>query len=149
VTGEGPAGRVLLGKVAIPGAVAALNQLGLGPFRAELTGVELRRAGLAAMARVADALAPEAEHVVFGHTHRAGPLPDDELAEWTTLSGSRLWNSGTWFHESAFIQDGDLDNPYLPGTVLTVDEEGPPRLENALKGYAAAGSGSGTAAPSA
>jgi hypothetical protein len=149
VTGEGPAGRLLLGKVAIPGAVAALNQLGLGPFRAELTGVELRRAGLAAMARVADALAPEAEHVVFGHTHRAGPLPDDELAEWTTLSGSRLWNSGTWFRESAFIQDGNLDNPYLPGTVLMVDDEGPPRLENALKGYAAAGSGSGTAAPSA
>ena len=140
VTGEGAAGRVLLGKVAIPGAVAALNQLGLGPFRSELTGVELRRAGLAAMARVADALAPEAEHVVFGHTHRAGPFADDDLAEWTTLSGSRLWNSGTWFRESAFIQDGDLDNPYLPGTVLTVEDEGPPRLENALKGYAAAGS---------
>jgi Calcineurin-like phosphoesterase len=147
VTGEGPAGRVLLGKVAIPGAVAALNQLGLGPFRAELTGVELRRAGLAAMTRVADALAPDAEYVVFGHTHRAGPLADDDLAEWTTLSGSHLWNSGTWFRESAFIQDGDLDNPYLPGTVLTVDDEGPPRLENALRGYAAAGSGSGTAAP--
>lgn len=149
VTGERPAGRVLLGKVAIPGAVAALNQLGLGPFRAELTGAELRRAGLAAMARVADALAPQAEHVVFGHTHRAGPLEGDDLAEWTTLSGSRLWNSGTWFHESAFIQDSDLDNPYLPGTVLTLEDEGVPRLENALKGYAAAGTGSGAAAPSA
>jgi hypothetical protein len=131
-TGQGRAGRILLGRVAIPGAVGALNSLGLGPFRAELSGVELRRAGLLAMGRVADALAPGAEHVIFGHTHRAGPLAGDELAEWTTLSGSRLWNSGTWFHESAFMRDGDLDNPYFPGTVLTLDDDGPPRLGNAL-----------------
>ena len=148
-TGKGRAGRVLLGRVAIPGAVGVLNRLGLGPFGTELTGAELRRSGLQAMSRVADTLAPEAEHVLFGHTHRAGPFAGDDLAEWTTLSGSRLWNSGTWYHESAFIQDGDLDNPYLPGTVLTLDDEGPPRLENALAGYAAAGIGSGTAAPSA
>jgi hypothetical protein len=151
VTGEGRAGRVLLGRVAIPGAVGALNRFGLGPFRSELTGVELRRAGLLAMGRVAAALAPGAEYVVFGHTHRAGPLPGDDLAEWTTLSGSRLWNSGTWFHESAFVRDGDLRNPYLPGTLLTLEEEGPPRLENALAGYAAVASGAGSraAGPSA
>jgi Calcineurin-like phosphoesterase len=148
-TGEGRAGRILVGQIAIPGAVGVLNRLGLGPFGTELTGIELRRAGLLAMGRVADALAPDAEHVLFGHTHRAGPLAGDDLAEWTTLSGSRLWNSGTWFREWAFIQDGDIDNPYLPGTVLTVDDDGPPRIENALAGYAAAGSGSGTAAPSA
>ena len=51
-------GRFLLGRVTIPGAVAALNGLGLGPFRATLTGEELRRAGLLAMARVAEVLAP-------------------------------------------------------------------------------------------
>ena len=79
----------------IPGAVAALNGLGLGPFRATLTGEELRRAGLLAMARVAEVLAPGAEHVIFGHTHRPGPLPGDEQAEWTTLSGTRLWNTGS------------------------------------------------------
>jgi len=151
VTGEGRTGRLLLGRIAIPGAIEVLNRLGLGPFHTELTGVELRRAGLLAMGRVADTLAPNAEHVIFGHTHRAGPLPGDDLAEWTTLSGSQLWNSGTWFHESAFVQDGDLSNPYLPGTVLTLEDEGPPRLDNALAGYAAAasGSGSGAAVPSA
>jgi hypothetical protein len=146
VTGEGLAGR-LLGRVAIPSAVGALNSLGLGPFRAELSGDELRRAGLLAMGRVADALAPDAEHVIFGHTHRAGPFAGDDLAEWTTLSGSRLCNSGTWFHESAFIRDGDTNNPYRPGTVLTLDEDGPPELSNALDGYAAAASGSGSGAP--
>jgi predicted phosphodiesterase len=150
VTGAGLAGR-LLGRVAIPGAVGALNSLGLGPFRAELSGVELRRAGLLAMGRVADALAPSADHVIFGHTHRAGPMDGDDLAEWTTLSGSRLWNSGTWFHESAFIRDDDTSNPYQPGTVLTLDDDGPPELSNVLGGYAAAvsGSDSGAAAPAA
>jgi predicted phosphodiesterase len=134
VTGDGGAGRLLLGRLTIPGAVAALNRLGFGPFRSELTGVELRRAGLLAMGRVADSLGPGAEHVVFGHTHRPGPLPGDEVAEWTTLSGTRLWNCGNWFRESAFLRDGDHANPYWPGTVLLLDDEGPPRLENALAG---------------
>jgi predicted phosphodiesterase len=134
-TTDGGAGRLLLGRVTIPGAVAALNRLGLGPFRSELTGIELRRAGLLAMGRVADSLAVDAEHVVFGHTHRPGPLLDDDPAEWTTLSGARLWNSGSWFRESAFLRDGDYGNPYWPGTVLLVDEDGPPRLENALRGH--------------
>ena len=125
--------RFLLGRVTIPGGVAALNGLGLGPFRATLTGEELRRAGLLAMARVAEVLVPGAEHVIFGHTHRPGPLPGDEHAEWTTLSGSRLWNSGSWLYEHAFITTGS-ESPYWPGTVLTLDDEGPPRLENVLPG---------------
>jgi predicted phosphodiesterase len=126
-------GRFLLGRVTIPGAVAALNGLGLGPFRATLTGEELRRAGLLAMARVAEVLAPGAEHVIFGHTHRPGPLPGDERAEWTTLSGTQLWNTGSWLYESAFITTG-RESPYWPGTVLTLEDEGPPRLQNVLAG---------------
>ena len=125
------ASRFLLGRVTIPGAVAALNGLGLGPFRATLTGEELRRAGLLAMTRVAEVLAPGADHVIFGHTHRPGPLPGDEHAEWTTLSGSRLWNSGSWLYEGAFITTG-RESPYWPGTVLTLEESGPPRLGNVL-----------------
>ena len=98
----------------IPGAVAALNGLGLGPFRATLTGEELRRAGLLAMARVAEVLAPGAEHVIFGHTHRPGPLPGDEQAEWTTLSGTRLWNTGSWLYESAFVTSRPARAPTGP-----------------------------------
>jgi predicted phosphodiesterase len=125
--------RFLLGRVTIPGAVAALNGLGLGPFRATLTGEELRRAGLLAMARVAEVLAPGAQHVIFGHTHRPGPLPGDEPAEWTTLSGTQLWNTGSWLYEGVFITTG-RESPYWPGTVLTLEEEGPPRLQNVLAG---------------
>ena len=131
--GRPTAASFLLGRVTIPGAVAALNRLGLGPFHATLTGEELRRSGLLAMARVAEVLAPGAGDVIFGHTHRAGPLPGDEPAEWTTLSGARLWNSGTWLYEGAFVRTG-RDSPYWPGTVLTLDDEGPPRIQNVLPG---------------
>ena len=125
--------RFLLGRVTIPGAVAALNVLGLGPFRATLTGEELRRSGLDAMAHVAELLAPDTPHVIFGHTHRPGPLARDELTEWTTASGTRLWNCGSWLHEGAFVRTGQ-DSPYLPGTVLTVDDDGPPSVRNVLTG---------------
>jgi hypothetical protein len=131
--GRPTAARFLLGRVTIPSAVAALNGLGLGPFRATLTGEELRRSGLLAMARVAELLAPGAQDVIFGHTHRPGPLPGDELAEWTTPSGTRLWNTGSWLYERAFVSTG-RDSPYWPGTVLTLDEEGPPRIQNVLPG---------------
>jgi predicted phosphodiesterase len=138
VNGDGGrAGRLLLGRIAIPGAVAALNRLGLGPFSPQLSGEELRRSGLLAMSRVAETLAPGAEHVVFGHTHRPGPLPGDDLAEWTTLSGTRLSNSGGWYHEPAFVGRAGEDSPYWPGSVLWLEAEGPPRLANALRGSGA------------
>jgi hypothetical protein len=132
VNGDDPLGRMLLGQLTIPAAVAVLNRIGLGPFKAELSGDELRRSGLLAMARVVEALAPDAEHVVFGHTHRPGPLPPDDPAEWTTPTGARLWNSGNWFHEPAFLRPSDEPSPYSPGTVLLLGESGPPRVENVL-----------------
>jgi len=139
-TGDGTVARILLGRITIPGAVLALNRLGLGPFSPELTGDELRRAGLLAMGRVAETLAPGVEHLLFAHTHRPGPMPDDEEAEWTTLSGTRLWNTGSWYIEPPFISERAERSPYWPGTVVWVEDEGPPRIENALRGYAAAAS---------
>jgi predicted phosphodiesterase len=107
---DGPLlGRLLLGRVAIPGAVAALNGLGIGPFRPEITAVELRRAGLAAMGTVVDGLGIEAEHVLYGHTHRGGPWPGDDRAEWRSPGGIRLWNSGNWYREPALTDTGPAD----------------------------------------
>jgi hypothetical protein len=93
-------------------------------------------------------LAPNAEHVIFGHTHRPGPLTGDEAPEWLTLSGTRLWNSGSWYFEPAFVSERAERSPYWPGTVLWVDPGGEPRIENALAGYPA-GAGSGAEGPSA
>jgi Calcineurin-like phosphoesterase len=136
--GDRSVGGLLLGRVTIPAAVAALNWLRIGPFSPILTGPELRRAGLLAMAGVADALAPDARHVLFGHTHRAGPLPGDDEHEWTTLTGSRLWNTGNWFLERAFVSEGEDSNPYWPGTVIWLEDEEAPAIENAMRGVRSA-----------
>jgi predicted phosphodiesterase len=123
-------GARVLGGVVIPAIVAGLNRAGLGPFTANLTGEELRRSGLAAMGEVVSRLGIEADHVLFGHTHRPGPLPGDEGFE--VPGGPRLMNTGSWIREGA-LAGHDLDrSPYRPGVVCRVDETGPPRLENVL-----------------
>jgi predicted phosphodiesterase len=126
-------GRFLLGRVTIPGAVAVMNRAGLGPFRAELTGTELRRAGLRAMSEVVDRLEMDARHVLFGHTHRAGPQSRDDPAEWTTSRGTRLWNTGSWIIDTAFVEESQPSNLYWPGTVIQVGDEGDPQVTNVLE----------------
>jgi hypothetical protein len=117
-------GRLLAG-VAIPAVVGALNRAGLGPFRPELNGQALRRSALRAMSDVVDRLGIDAPHVLFGHTHRSGPWPGDDMAEWSLPGGGRLVNSGCWILDEAFGATG----PYAPGPCVFVDDEGPPRLE--------------------
>ena len=131
-TGGGPAG-LALGRVAIPGAVAALNALRIGRFRADISALELRRSGLRSMERVIDDLDISAAHVIFGHTHRSGPLPG-EVEGWWLRDGTRLHNTGSWILERAFAAEEGPENPYWPGRVTWVDEEGPPRFENVLEG---------------
>jgi predicted phosphodiesterase len=126
--------RLLLGRVTIPGAVAILNRVGIGPFHPDISGVELRRSGLRAMAGVVESLDIEAEHVIFGHTHRPGPLLEDDGTEWTTPRGVRLWNTGSWLHEPVFLRSGPVEGPYWPGTVMRLADDGPPVLDNALHG---------------
>ncbi len=118
----------------IPAAVLAMNRLGLGPLRADLSGPELRRAGLGAFAEVLRGLAVPAEHVIFGHTHRAGPLPGDEPAEWRAGTGVSMLNCGSWVYASFFLGRSPKDSPYRPGFGCLVDEEGPPELVNLLDG---------------
>jgi predicted phosphodiesterase len=131
--GEGSAAaRLLLSRVAIPGAVAALNGLGLGPLRPEISAVELRRSGLRAIGVVADRLGIEADHVLFGHTHRAGPFDGDDLAEWRTPAGKRLWNTGNWYHEPALHGQAPGDSPYSAGRLIRLGDEGPPELVRVL-----------------
>ena len=121
-----------VGRLAIPGGVWAINRLGLGPFRADISALELRRSGLRAMETVVRALGIEAEHVIFGHTHRAGPLPDDSEG-WSIPGGPQLTNTGSWLYESVFIRGEGPTNPYWPGTVTLLGDEGAPRLTNALQ----------------
>ena len=135
-TASSRVGSLLLTRAAIPGAVAALNRLGVGPLEPGISGEDLRRGGLAAMREVAEGLVPDAAHVIFGHTHRPGPLPGDDERDWTTATGTRLWNSGSWCHEPAFVGPPAHPGPYWPGTLIRLGDTGPPRIENVLEGVA-------------
>lgn len=118
--------------LAFPLAIGALNRARLGPLRPELTGEELRRAGLRAMSEVVARLNVRADHVLFGHTHRAGPLPGDDQLEWCTVAGTRLINTGCWVREEAFLRPDPSRSPYRPGFAVTIDDDRPPRLVNLL-----------------
>jgi len=118
--------------VAFPALVAVFNRAGLGPLRADVSGAELRRSGLRAFAEVLARLDVRAAHVIFGHTHRAGPLPGDDESEWTASAGVSMINIGSWVNEKGFLTDSQRESPYRPGFCAVVTDEGPPQLINLL-----------------
>ena len=83
------------------------------------------------MARVVDQLGVGASWVIYGHTHRTGPLPGDDPGEWRA-GATQLHNCGSWVHEPRFIGDGAPAAPHWPGGEIVVEDEGPPRLERLL-----------------
>jgi Calcineurin-like phosphoesterase len=110
-----------------PLVVAALDRAGLGPLRSDISGPELRRACLKAIGEVAARLGIGDAYLVFGHTHRLGPLPGDCPSEWTGRLGARLINTGSWTYNRGFLSPGETDNPYWPGScVLVQDGESAP-----------------------
>jgi hypothetical protein len=119
---------------AFPVLVAGMNRAGLGPLRPELSGAELRRAGLRAFAEVLERLDVDAPQVIFGHTHRAGPLPTDDPAEWRTPAGTQIINSGSWVDQPDFLGPDPGSSPYRAGFAVCVEDSGPPALINLLDG---------------
>jgi hypothetical protein len=119
-------------KLAFPVVVATLNRAGLGPLGTDVSGHELRRAGLRAFGEVVQRLDVDASHVIFGHTHRAGPLPGDEGSEWAAPTGASLINSGSWVHDQSFVGPDPSDSPYRPGFCVTIEDDGAPDLRNLL-----------------
>jgi hypothetical protein len=110
-----------------PAAVALLNRAGIGELSSEISGEELRRAGLLAMREVAGRLGVGGGYVVFGHTHRPGPLPGDDAEEW-----GRLVNTGSWTYSPIFLTAKTGESPYWPGTCVLVEDSGPPRVNRLL-----------------
>lgn len=126
------AGRRAAIKRGFPLMVAGLNRAGLGPVDANISRTELRRSGLRAMGEVAARLDLGDAHVVFGHTHRAGPFPGDPESEWRGRGGARLINSGCWTYDSIFLTPTPGESPYWPGTCVLVEDTGPPVLRRLL-----------------
>jgi predicted phosphodiesterase len=127
--GRSGLGRRAANGLVVPGAVALLNLAGFGPFGSDLSGAEVRRAGLRAMAEVVSRLGIEAEHVIFGHTHRPGPLPGDE--DWSVAGGPRLVNAGAWVYDSRLLGTG-RESPYWPGTCVIVEDGRAPIVRRLL-----------------
>jgi hypothetical protein len=137
LSGHGPRqwhGRLLAG--AFPVGIGALNRIGIGPLKADLSGPELRRAGLRAIGEVVARLGIDARHVIFGHTHRSGPLPHDDPHEWRLAGGASLLNTGCWVYESMYL-DRHWGSPYWPGGAAVIDDDQAPRFVRLLEGIEA------------
>jgi predicted phosphodiesterase len=115
-----------------PLVIAALNRAGLGPLKTDISTGELRRAGLNAMGEVAARLGLGDAYVVFGHTHRPGPLPGDDEQEWRGRSGARLVNTGSWVYTTIFLTAKPGESPYWPGGCVLVEDDGPPVVKRLL-----------------
>lgn len=133
---------------AFPLAIMGVNRLGLGPVSPDVSGEGMRRSALAGLGEVVRRLRIDTAHVVFGHSHRAGPLPGDDLAEWRAPTGALLHNAGSWSYTEALTSaETARSNPYWPGRVIAVSETGPPQLESLLDELGAVGGTGFTAVP--
>ncbi len=131
--GYGRAARLrgwLLGTVAVPGAVGVANRLGLGPVRSDLSPGAVTQAGLAAIGEVVRMLEIDADHLIFGHTHRRGPIRGE--TGWRLENGTRLWNTGSWVYAPGLLGRTAAESPYWPGTVAVLEGERQPALRHLL-----------------
>ena len=111
-----------------PLGIAGINLAGLGPVSHRSGSDELRRAGIAAMGEVVRLLGVERRHVVFGHTHRAGPAGlRRSRASGASPTARELHQHGL-LDARAARQLARPRSPYRPGTAYCVEDEGPPRL---------------------
>jgi len=114
---------------ASPAVGAVLRTEALAPFTAGALGLQFRRAGLPAMAMAARALRVRAQHLIFGHLHRTGPLAHDDLSEWRPLGrGPRLYNTGSWVFEPVLLARSRPPHPYWPGGAVVVQDGSSPQV---------------------
>lgn len=124
--------------VGLRAGVAALNATGIGPLSAELSGQAMIASAMHAIDEVDARLNIGADHLIFGHCHRPGPLPTDDASAWLTRVGTQLHNTGNWVYEPRFQRSAGADGAYWPGTAVVVEEGKPPRIERVLQGLEAA-----------
>jgi predicted phosphodiesterase len=107
---------------ALPFAARLLGAGTLAPLSAGALGFQFRRSGLPAMAEVALRMNIQAEHVIFGHLHRAGPRYGDHAPEWVPRERHRFTNSGCWVYEPLLLAGAHPPHPYWPGGAVLVEE---------------------------
>jgi hypothetical protein len=76
---------------------------------------------------------------VFGHVHRGGPLPGDDLSDWVGPGDRpRIVNSGSWVYEPLLLHHATPPHPYWPGGAVLVEDDGDPIVIGLLDGLDAA-----------
>jgi hypothetical protein len=120
-------------RAGFPLAIRGLNGLLHADFEADVTTRAIFRTGVEAGTEMAARLGVDDVHVITGHTHRGGPLPEE--GEWPLPQGGRLHNTGSWVFASAFHQPGSPPNTYWPGTVTWLEDQEPPRRVQLLHSY--------------
>jgi UDP-2,3-diacylglucosamine pyrophosphatase LpxH len=137
-------------------AGAAAHQLTERVLKGDVSLVSPARAadveeGIAALMASLSALQPELfamerwqtppAHVIFGHTHRAGPLASlDAPHRWRATWAGRpveLWNCGSWLYDSERALTEEYYRTRWPGTVVLIPDGEPPRVQSLLKDLSA------------
>ncbi len=131
----GTARRTLLGGLPLLAALPGARGVAAAAAVVMEQGVH-RRGAIPAMAEVVRRLRLPAEHVVFGHIHRRGPLAEDPDGVWQPLgdAGPRLYNSGSWVWDSALVGPVGRVRPYRPGGAVLLAGGGPPEVLDLLSG---------------
>jgi hypothetical protein len=117
----------LLGSVALPGAHRPQAETVRG---ADLSPNAISRAGVDAMSEVVERLRIDAKWVIFGHTHRRGPLEGEDA--WVTDNGATLLNTGSWVHSPSLLRSSSEGSAYWPGTVCLIEGDEDPELIHLL-----------------
>jgi len=98
------------------------------PFTATVLGAQMHRASIPALARVVHRLGVDCEWALFGHVHRLGPLPGDDVTKWQGPGGRpHVVNSGSWLYEPLLIHHANPPHPYWPGGAVILDSDAEPR----------------------
>jgi predicted phosphodiesterase len=120
-------------RAGFPLAIHGLNGLLRADFSPDVSTRAIFHTGVDAATELAVRLGLDDVHVINGHTHRGGPLPDEP--KWALPGGGRLHNTGSWVFATAFHQPGRPPNSYWPGTVTWLEDNDPPRRVQLLRNY--------------
>jgi UDP-2,3-diacylglucosamine pyrophosphatase LpxH len=123
----------------LPAVPRLLMNARLAPVTASTLDVQMQRASIPAMARVVSHLRVDADWVLFGHVHRAGPLEGESLERWHRVNGSpRFVNSGSWLYEPLLVDRASPPHPYWPGAAVRLAAGREPEVVGLLDGLSAA-----------
>ncbi len=128
----GRPGTRFLGSVAFPLVARRVGRALRREFDTDISVENISRAGLAAIREVVSRLGIAAEHVVYGHTHRSGPLEQDDPTAWQLGDGTRLHATGSWTYSPGLCGPTPEQSLFWPGTVTWINDDGPPRRQELL-----------------